>query len=346
MPRLVFAVLLLAVLSALPSAGRAVENGTRVIVSDHSYWALITRLEAAIRKQKLRILTRASVRGAARQRKLKIPANMVIGAFSEDYTARILRANVAAGIEAPIRFYITRGQDDKTTTLWYRRPSWVLAPYDNGSGDMRTLATELDGVMETIVKQATKPPVLVKRRPAKRKPAKREIAKREFIKREADTRAAVEPAADKPATDKPERRAKTALAKPVKPQPPKQATAAASKRAKAAPPKPAKPAPAKTATATSLKRAPAKTATAAPAKAKAPIPLARAAPTPLARTAPTPLKRVEAAAERRERTPQQRAKAQITKKAPKTATKTATKTVAKTRGTIELSPLMLRLQGQ
>ena len=55
MLRFVFATLMLAILSTLPVSGQAVENGTRTIVSDYSYWALITRLEAAIKRQKLKI---------------------------------------------------------------------------------------------------------------------------------------------------------------------------------------------------------------------------------------------------------------------------------------------------
>ena len=77
MLRHVFATLMLAILSTLPSFGHAVENGTRAIVSDMSYWGLITRLEAAIKRQKLKIISRASVRGAERQKKLGIPGNMV-----------------------------------------------------------------------------------------------------------------------------------------------------------------------------------------------------------------------------------------------------------------------------
>jgi len=169
MPRFVLAASLAAALVVLPAVGGAVENGTRVIVSELSYWTLIARLEAAIKKHKLRVVTRASVRGAAKQRKLGIPGNMVIGAFGDKYAARIMQANVAAGIEAPIRFYITRNEDAKTTTLWFRRPSWVLAQYDS-DGALRKVAGELDTVMEKIVQEAVaRKTLLVKRKPKKRK---------------------------------------------------------------------------------------------------------------------------------------------------------------------------------
>ena len=345
MVRFVFATLMLAILSTLPSAGNAVENGTRVIVSDHSYWALITRLEAAIKRQKLQIISRASVRGAERQRKLGIPGNMVIGAFRDEYAARILRANVAAGIEAPIRFYITRGENDKTTTLWYRRPSWVLAPYGDESGDLRALATELDSVMDKIVAEATKQPGPTRRLLVKRNTGKRKAAR---------------PTPDKPAARKAERVAKATPAKPAKTAKatlPRQTDRTPAGPVKATLAKPAQRQPSKTVAATTQRRP-------APLAGPAPAPIARAAPKPLAGAkskplagaAPKPLTRAEAAPPRLvEAAPQQRAaKASAPEQTSRRATvKPAAIRTAKPKPdrvtehrSIELSPLMLRLQGQ
>ena len=96
------------------------------------------------------------MRGAERQKKLGIPGNMVIGAFDDDFTARILRANVAAGIEAPIRFYITENPDG-TATLSYKTPSAVFAPYADGGDKLKTLAQELDTIFAKIAEEATAP---------------------------------------------------------------------------------------------------------------------------------------------------------------------------------------------
>jgi len=352
MVRFVFATLMLAILSTLPSVGNAVENGTRVIVSDHSYWALITRLEAAIKRQKLRVISRASVRGAERQRKFGIPGNMVIGAFRDEYAARILRANVAAGIEAPIRFYITRDENEKTTTLWYRRPSWVLAPYGDESGDLRALAAELDRVMETIVTEATKRP---------------DRGNRLLVKRNTGKRRAVRPTPDKPATRKIERVAKATPAKSAKTAKaalPKQAGRTPAKPVKAALVKPAQREPSKTAAVASQKRtaptplvrpAPVALAAPKPLTGAAAKPLAGAGPKPLASAAPKPLTRTAAAPPRPvEAAPQQRAKAsgpeqtsgQALVKEPAVRTGKAKPERVTERRSIELSPLMLRLQGQ
>jgi hypothetical protein len=55
---------------------------------------------------------------------------------------------VPAGIEAPIRFYLTEGADGKAT-LGYRAPSVVFAPYKGGD-KLKALATELDGIFAKI----------------------------------------------------------------------------------------------------------------------------------------------------------------------------------------------------
>ena len=71
------------------------------------------------------------------------------------YTATVVpfcsAIDIPAGIEAPIRFYITENAD-KTATLTYRTPSSLFAPY--GSADLDTMARELDGIFAAIAKDA------------------------------------------------------------------------------------------------------------------------------------------------------------------------------------------------
>jgi len=64
----------------------------------------------------------------------------------------MLNASVPAGIEAPLRFYLTE-QADGTTTLAYRKPSAVFAPY--GSAELNAMATELDQIFSDIATRAT-----------------------------------------------------------------------------------------------------------------------------------------------------------------------------------------------
>jgi uncharacterized protein (DUF302 family) len=61
---------------------------------------------------------------------------------------------VAAGIEAPVRFYVTENPDG-TAALSYKKPSAVFAPYaDEGKDALKALASELDGIFAKIAESA------------------------------------------------------------------------------------------------------------------------------------------------------------------------------------------------
>ena len=80
-----------------------------------------------------------------------IPGNMVVGVYRPDFAVRMLDASVAAGIEAPLRFYITENADG-TATLTYRKPSAVFAPY--GVPALDEMAKELDAIFAKIAADA------------------------------------------------------------------------------------------------------------------------------------------------------------------------------------------------
>jgi uncharacterized protein (DUF302 family) len=68
----------------------------------------------------------------------------------------MLTASLAAGIEAPIRFYITENADGKAT-LSYKLPSMVFAPYfAEGGEELRKIAAELDAIFAKIADEAVK----------------------------------------------------------------------------------------------------------------------------------------------------------------------------------------------
>ena len=123
--------------------------GTEVIKTPFGFKALHQRLEAAVQKNKVFVVTRASASAGAKGRGITIPGNLVIGVYRNDFAVRMLEASVPAGIEAPLRFYLTENAD-KTATLTYRKPSAVFKPY--GSKDLDALAAELDGIWAAIVK--------------------------------------------------------------------------------------------------------------------------------------------------------------------------------------------------
>ena len=129
--------------------------GWNVVPTAHTYDALVKRLNQAVKDNKMGVVSRASATvGAKMILKKTIPGNMVIGVYSPRFAVPMLEASIAAGIEAPIRFYITEN-DDGTATLSYKTPTAVFAPYSEGGAKLRKLAAELDAIFERIARQAS-----------------------------------------------------------------------------------------------------------------------------------------------------------------------------------------------
>jgi len=120
------------------------------------YVALVKSLNEAVKANKMGLVTRASATvGAKRVLKQTIPGNMVVGVYHPRFAVRMLKASVAAGYEAPIRFYITENSDG-TATLTYRKPSAVFAPYTDGGEALKKMAAELDAIFAKIAADATR----------------------------------------------------------------------------------------------------------------------------------------------------------------------------------------------
>lgn len=126
--------------------------GNITVNTSVSFDTLATRVEQAVASHKMGLVAQASASRGAAKRGVKIPGNLVLMVFRNDYAVRMLNASVAAGIEAPLRIYLTENSDG-TSSLTYRKPSAVFAPYANRELDK--MAAELDGIFARIVADAT-----------------------------------------------------------------------------------------------------------------------------------------------------------------------------------------------
>jgi uncharacterized protein (DUF302 family) len=147
--------LLVACLIAPDSVSAQSENplaGTVTLESSRSFEELRSRLEEAVEANEFAVVTRASASAGAESRGVSIPGNLVVGVFRNDYAVRMLQASVPAGIEAPLRFYVTEN-DDGTASLTYREPTAIFAPY--GVPELDAMAAELDSIWQRIAKEAT-----------------------------------------------------------------------------------------------------------------------------------------------------------------------------------------------
>ncbi len=132
---------------------QAKPDGWRDLATPHDFKTLVERVEAAVKANKMFVVTRASASKGAASRDVIIPGNMVLGVYRNDFAVRMLEASVPAGIGAPIRFYVTENADG-TATLAYRTPSAVFAPYADGGEALAALAGELDAIFAAIAEQA------------------------------------------------------------------------------------------------------------------------------------------------------------------------------------------------
>lgn len=145
------------IVAMLTALGAAADNptpfpGTHVIKSGHSYPAMVEKLPEAVAKNKMGVVAKASATLGAKKIGVTIPGNMVVMVFHPKFAVRMLEASVPAGIEAPLRFYITENADG-TTTLTYRDPSSVFAPYE--SAELDKMAQELDVIFAQIAADAS-----------------------------------------------------------------------------------------------------------------------------------------------------------------------------------------------
>ncbi len=126
--------------------------GTKVIETGQPFDAFIKKLTAAIGANKMGIVGNACATCGAKAIGVTIPGNRVLMIFNPHFAVRMLKASEAAGIEAPIRLYVTE-RPNGNARLTYRLPSSIFAPYKVPGLDK--MAKELDGIFLRIVAQAT-----------------------------------------------------------------------------------------------------------------------------------------------------------------------------------------------
>lgn len=125
--------------------------GTLTVRSAYGFGETVARLEQSVESNKMGLVAKASASAGAAGRGVKIAGNTVLMVFRNDYAVRMLAASVPAGIEAPIRIYVTEDTDGKVSVT-YRTPSAVFAPYSNSQLD--AMARELDPIFDKVVRDA------------------------------------------------------------------------------------------------------------------------------------------------------------------------------------------------
>ena len=138
-------------LAAMFVLGLGASATAQTLASPYDFETSVARLEASVAANEMFLVATASAsRGAAGQG-IAIPGNAVLLVFRNDYARRMLAASVDAGIEAPLRIYVSENAAGAVAVRW-QVPSAVFAPYKNPALD--ALAQELDPIFLRIVAQA------------------------------------------------------------------------------------------------------------------------------------------------------------------------------------------------
>ena len=128
-------------------------SGTAIVEADQPFEAFVERLLGAIKANKMGIVAQACADCGAASIGVTIPGNRVVMIFRPDFAVRMLAASEAAGIEAPLRLYVTE-RPGGGARLTYRLPSHVFGAYAVPALD--AMAKELDAIVAKIVADAMK----------------------------------------------------------------------------------------------------------------------------------------------------------------------------------------------
>jgi uncharacterized protein (DUF302 family) len=115
----------------------------------------VATLKRTIAEANLTLVCHADAQRGAAARGVSIKGNQVLMIFRNDLAVRLLKADPAAGFEAPLRIYLYENPDG-TATITYRAPTVVFASYPHP--EVAAVARELDPIVRAIVDRALATP--------------------------------------------------------------------------------------------------------------------------------------------------------------------------------------------
>jgi uncharacterized protein (DUF302 family) len=148
---LIIAILLFAFAPTAQAENPTPYSGTVTIETQKSFGAYVKKLLASISANKMGVVAHACADCGAKNIGITISGNRVIMIFHPRFAVRMLNASIAAGIEAPVRLYVTENTDG-SARLTYRKPSHIFGAYK--VKDLDVMAEELDAVIAKIITES------------------------------------------------------------------------------------------------------------------------------------------------------------------------------------------------
>ncbi|MDV7339766.1 DUF302 domain-containing protein [Terasakiella sp. A23] len=123
----------------------------QTVETNQPFAAYVENLKKAISANKMGLVSHACAHCGAKKIGVEIAGNQVLMVYHPRFAVRMLKASIPAGIEAPLRLYVTE-EKDGTAKLTYRLASDVFKPY--GSAELDKMALELDDILAKIAKDS------------------------------------------------------------------------------------------------------------------------------------------------------------------------------------------------
>jgi len=130
---------------------QAQAQGPVSIETKQPFEIYVTKLKSAISANKMGLVSEACATCGAKSIGVEIAGNRVLMVFNPHFAVRMLKASIEAGVEAPLRLYVTQN-DDGTARLSYHKASDVFAPY--GLKALDEMAKELDVILNKIAEDS------------------------------------------------------------------------------------------------------------------------------------------------------------------------------------------------
>jgi len=122
-----------------------------IVDTKQPFESYISKLKSAISMNKMGLVSQACATCGAKKIGVTIPGNRVLMIFNPHFAVRMLKASLPAGVEAPLRIYVTEN-DAGNARVSYKKPSDVFAPYNVKALD--EMAKELDMIFKKIVQDS------------------------------------------------------------------------------------------------------------------------------------------------------------------------------------------------
>jgi uncharacterized protein (DUF302 family) len=132
-------------------AQSAQPDGSMTAMSPRSFGDTLTALTQAIETENLMVIEAVDGQRMLRMAGLNVPGMTQVFYFHPRYMRHVLEADPMAAMQIPLKFIVME-RPDRNVVVRYFKPSTVLGRYDGQA----QIAAELDGLVENIVRSATR----------------------------------------------------------------------------------------------------------------------------------------------------------------------------------------------